>query len=1297
MIDVVDLSLTIIQKIIEIRYQIQYNKQQCYRLIDRLSTVVPMLQDWKKKQSDLLPSSYHGKTLNKFFQFLKETEAFIFKFTDRNYLNKVFQRNIDTEMFIEMNNDLSHYLRELQLGVLFDVRQCQEEDQADRQQDMSDLRREMTMMSHNNQAMMDVMLANMQQMMSQVMNRVDQVISSSNSTAPTTTATTASSSSLSTSLDDMTDHELESIGNKIEAIGLVDDTVIKSQKTTTASTATSSKKSDITLDDLQTIDHKDIFYSTDNTSGSYIGGGSFGDVYRGTFKRKPVAIKVLKDNTAMAMNALKKEAYAMQLLSSCKYMIGFYGVHIDNKPYYLVMELAACSLYDMLYDDHCLHKLPQESLENHTLVLMKKLKVLYEIIQGISFLHTVKVIHRDIKPMNVMLSTGSDPIMKLSDFGSAKMKDIGASTNGLAKGTPAYMAPEIILAEDPDKIEYTEASDIYAFGILMNEVLDHSKPFEGLKGIQIIRALDKGSRPKLYRSDEDLTATGDGFVFELQLLIDRCWHENVNKRPAASSIAKKLSRLGGFKSLPAVMPTPVATASINNAGSPPASSKAPDTASASTTSPVPPVNAQTPSATPTSPPLVSEKVDAKSDIVPPKPPKPNRNSVTAPLVPIVSSSSSSRSAAPIIVGTVITSFPPPPPVKPLQPAVLAPTSPQAAPTPIDFKTKEITDLLGCYDEAYQFFVDVRMLFNFEKVPTMKHLALTKVSKQSTFMAGFSLACLSVMEAKAIFALSAEETLSLGRFVYDEMQLIFSTPHLKQHPKLVNYANYFLALVLEFGYHSKDEHGKNLPKAFQHMKSAADGGFPPAECSLGLMYDRGIGVAVNQSEGFKWFRRSADANYLPALHNTAHSLQVGDGCTLNLVESARFYQRAVDGGYVSSMVNLAILCRDGHGVPKNVNKAFQLFQQGAVKGCPVAQMHLGRCYENGIGVAINPSEAVNWYQQSANRGDSTSKYLLGICYDFGIGVTKDSKRAKELYQASANAGHRDAKFVIQEVIHFEKAFRLFHRIRYQYEFNDYSVLTSLPHSEGNLYASGFHLSLHVSTDKGVKNHLALTTHVEMEAMVKDILPHLQERAAFEHRGVRSYALYFLGVINENGPWADVPRNPAKAFNEYYLVAAQLGLSIAQNTIGYCYCTGSGCNMSDREALPWFQRAAQQGFSQALHNLAYSYRNGLGIEENYASAIECYLLAADQGHVGSMLNLGVMYEDGHGVVQDFAQAVKFYRTAADKGESQAQYNLAHCYEKGIGVPKDKHQAKHYYQLAAAQQHAEAKAKLEKCVIS
>jgi serine/threonine-protein kinase len=208
-----------------------------------------------------------------------------------------------------------------------------------------------------------------------------------------------------------------------------------------------------------------------------LAGGAMGVVYRATHLRldRAVAIKLMHASLRSEMAArarFEREAKLLALVEHphCVSVID-YGLH-DQKPY-LVMELVrGRSLHELL-------------VEQPRFDVGRAADVLRQVLSGLAHAHDRGIIHRDIKPANIMV-TAKEPLgvhVRILDFGLARLREASTSlTDGLAVGTPSYMAPEQCRGEDLDA-----RVDLYACGVLLFEMLAGRKPFVAKDPIEIVK------------------------------------------------------------------------------------------------------------------------------------------------------------------------------------------------------------------------------------------------------------------------------------------------------------------------------------------------------------------------------------------------------------------------------------------------------------------------------------------------------------------------------------------------------------------------------------------------------------------------------------------------------------------------------------------------------------------------------------------------------------------------------------------------------------------------------------------
>ena len=256
------------------------------------------------------------------------------------------------------------------------------------------------------------------------------------------------------------------------------------------------------------IDIKDI------DMGREIGGGGVALVYEGYFRDEPVALKTLFDPKVDA--ALQKE-YLDELLvmASLKHrnVVRFIGGCVDPPDLFFVMERCECSLHKVV------HGSKSENVAPEKLSLADKLSACRDVAEGMAYLHSKHLIHRDLKTANVLRCSGS---YKICDFGLVRCSNIGA-------GTPSYMAPELLLGQ-----AFNRKVDVYAFGVLLGEVMTGEVPFLGYDYADLKRKVPRGERPSLPRYD---------CPESIKRLVEDCWHTSDKNRPDFDDVVYDLDRV----------------------------------------------------------------------------------------------------------------------------------------------------------------------------------------------------------------------------------------------------------------------------------------------------------------------------------------------------------------------------------------------------------------------------------------------------------------------------------------------------------------------------------------------------------------------------------------------------------------------------------------------------------------------------------------------------------------------------------------------------------------------------------
>src|SRR5262249_938553 len=141
----------------------------------------------------------------------------------------------------------------------------------------------------------------------------------------------------------------------------------------------------------------------------------------------------------------------------------------QNTPY-IVMELIEGESFDQLIS------------RREDVSTMSKLNYALQACRAFDYAHKRGIVHRDIKPGNVMLN--KEGVVKVVDFGIARVLDTSKTQAGMLIGTFAYMSPEQYQGEHAD-----ERSDIWSFGVLLYEFFYYRRPFGGENPASLMHAI----------------------------------------------------------------------------------------------------------------------------------------------------------------------------------------------------------------------------------------------------------------------------------------------------------------------------------------------------------------------------------------------------------------------------------------------------------------------------------------------------------------------------------------------------------------------------------------------------------------------------------------------------------------------------------------------------------------------------------------------------------------------------------------------------------------------------------------
>ncbi|XP_040571744.1 serine/threonine-protein kinase mig-15 [Lepeophtheirus salmonis] len=223
-----------------------------------------------------------------------------------------------------------------------------------------------------------------------------------------------------------------------------------------------------------------------------VGNGTYGQVYKGrhTMTGQLAAIKVM-DVTEDEEEEIKLEINVLKKYSHHRNIATYYGAFIKKCPagkddqLWLVMEYCgAGSVTDLVKSTK------GQSLKEDWIAYISR-----EVLRGLTHLHACKVIHRDIKGQNVLLTDNAE--VKLVDFGVSAQLDRTIGRRNTFIGTPYWMAPEVIACDENPEATYDNRSDLWSLGITALEMAEAQPPLCDMHPMRALFLIPRNPPPRL--------------------------------------------------------------------------------------------------------------------------------------------------------------------------------------------------------------------------------------------------------------------------------------------------------------------------------------------------------------------------------------------------------------------------------------------------------------------------------------------------------------------------------------------------------------------------------------------------------------------------------------------------------------------------------------------------------------------------------------------------------------------------------------------------------------------------------
>ena len=243
-------------------------------------------------------------------------------------------------------------------------------------------------------------------------------------------------------------------------------------------------------------------------------------MWKGTWKGEEVAIK-------KCLRFDPKDVPILQQLGTHSNIITLHGVVVD-------MALRSCSIVTefvkggSLYE--FLHK--EKNKEKKSPSDEQKDSWMKGIADGMQFVHSKGLAHRDLKSGNVLLAGDNFMMPKLCDFGTARQLDHTTAQTAMT-GTYRWMAPEVL---KDDKAQINQKCDVFSYSMVLYEIVTQDLPFSYVKSDRLaMLELIQQKRPVLPSSDAECPPY-------LRCLIIACWAEEPHERPSFQEIRQALDK-----------------------------------------------------------------------------------------------------------------------------------------------------------------------------------------------------------------------------------------------------------------------------------------------------------------------------------------------------------------------------------------------------------------------------------------------------------------------------------------------------------------------------------------------------------------------------------------------------------------------------------------------------------------------------------------------------------------------------------------------------------------------------------
>ena len=412
----------------------------------------------------------------------------------------------------------------------------------------------------------------------------------------------------------------------------------------------------------------------------------------------------------------------------------------------------------------------------------------------------------------------------------------------------------------------------------------------------------------------------------------------------------------------------------------------------------------------------------------------------------------------------------------------------------------------------------------------------------------------------------------------------------------------------------------------------------ALADLGRMYDKGIGIEVDEGRGYK------------------------------------LYSNALAGFLQIEPIIEELIVKEATRVTAKT-KNFAKRQRAYV------QYRIGKMHMYGQGTKENPEEASSWYKKAAIAGNQYAQYSYGSCYFYGNGVEQDYKEAKQWYEKAEKQGNIYAAYALGQMAerglvgkkNLEQADKY-----YEKAFSGFIKTPKEQQDENIKYRIGYMLltgkGVQANPDEAIPYLESATKLGNERAKIQLAKAYLQSKNNDNYdKGIEllvsisndedGYVAYVLGKEYLEGKYQDFEKA-----EKYLLLSADKGYEYAQCKLGKEYLSGDNFTQDIPKAKELLLASANQNNQFAQYALGREYLTGERLEKDLPKA-EMYLIeSVNQENQFAQYTLGKEYLSGDNFAQNIPKAEELLVASAIQDNEHAQYKLGKEYLSGERLKQD-----------------------------